>query len=231
VRFGGSARERAFAALNRDLRRAARRSGAQVLTISQTANEDVRYPELIPTLLDWYENVDAKADLAQPRDRAQLLDAVARSLITPDAPREETFHLAVRYLDSHPPVHQAALQGSTLLASHHASPSDPKVRADMARLAGDRVLGEGRAPILEWLIARKVSRRHPELLDLALGELEDPSVAAHIMRRLRRLPPDALPADLEDRIRPYLGAEQDESRIQARLLLERIAAGNGSSER
>lgn len=226
--FGGSARDRAFAALNKDLRRAARRSGAPVLTISRTSNESVRYPELIPTLLDWYENVDAKTRLAQPRDRAQLLDAVARSLVTPDAPHEETFGLAVRYLDSHPPAHQADLQGSTLLASHCASPSDPGDRADMARLAGDRELGEGRAPILEWLIARKVSRRHPELLDLALRELEDPAVAAHIMRRLRRLPPDVLPADIADRVRPYLDAEQDESRKQARLLLEKIDGEGGA---
>lgn len=226
----GGARDRAFAALNKDLRRAARRSGAPVLTISQTSNESVRCPALIPTLLDWYENAEAKTRLARPRDRAQLLDAVARSLVTPDAPHETTFRLAVRYLDSHPPVPQAALQGSTLLASHHASPSDPGDRADMARLAGDRVLGEGRAPILEWLIARKVSRRHPDLLGLAIDELEDPVVAAHIMRRLRRLPPDALPADIEDRVRPYLRAQQDESRRQARLLLERIAVGNEPAE-
>ncbi|WP_152352160.1 hypothetical protein [Brachybacterium subflavum] len=226
--FGGSARDRAFAALNKDLRRAARRSGAPVLTISRTSNENVRYPELISTLLDWYEDVDAKTRLAQPRDRAQLLDAIARSLVTPDAPHAETFRLAVRYVDSHPPTHQADLQGSTLLASHHASPSDPDDRADMARLAGDRELGEGRAPILEWLIARKVSRRHPELRDLAIGELEDPAVAAHIMRRLRRLPPDVLPADIADRVRPYLDAGQDESRRQSRLLLEKIDGEGGA---
>lgn len=228
VRLGKSPRARAFASLDRDLRRASRRAGTPPLTITETSNRDVRYPELIPTLLDWYEHVDDRVRLAQPRDRAQLLNAIARSLVTPDAPREEAFRLAVRYLDSHPPVHQAALQGSTLLVAHHASPTDPDHRADMARLAADRTLGEARAPILEWLIARQVSRRHPQLLDLAVGELEDPSVAAHIMRRLRRLDPDVLPAGIEETVRAYLDAEQEESCRQARLLLAQIAATSGT---
>src|SRR5690606_13400259 len=73
----GSARGRAFARLNRSLRRAARRQGAPVRTIIETSNDSVRYPELIPTLLDWYENLDAKVALPAPRDRAQMLSALA----------------------------------------------------------------------------------------------------------------------------------------------------------
>jgi hypothetical protein len=220
--LGRPARERAFALLNRDLRRAARRSGAPALTITETSNRDVRYPELVPTLLDWYEHVDAKARFDQPATGPSCWTRSPAPWSPPDAPREQTFGLAVGYLDSHPPVPRTSLQGSTLLAAHHASPSDSGDRAAMARLAADRFLGEGRAPILEWLIARKVSHRHPELLDVAAGELEDPSVAAHIMRRLRRLPLDALPDGLAGRVRLCLEAEQEETRTQARLLLEKM---------
>ncbi|MFE5776923.1 hypothetical protein [Brachybacterium sp. NPDC056505] len=81
--FGGSARDRAIAALDKGLRRAVWRSGALVLTISQTSNESMRCPELISTLLDRYENVDATTRIAQPRDRAQLLDLALRDLEVP----------------------------------------------------------------------------------------------------------------------------------------------------
>ena len=99
----GSARGRAFARLNRSLRRAARRQGAPVRTITETSNDSVRYPELIPTLLDWYENLDAKVALPAPRDRAQMLSALARSLITPDAPTEEAFRISAIHLESAEP--------------------------------------------------------------------------------------------------------------------------------
>lgn len=66
-----------------------------------------------------------------------------------------------------------------------------------------------------------------ELLELALGELEDPAVAPHIMRRARRLPPDALPVGLDEMVRPYLDHELDESRLQAGLMLERLAEASG----
>ena len=192
-------------------------------TITETSNDSVRYPELIPTLLDWYENIDAKVDLPSPRDRAQMLSALARSLITPDAPTREAFRISAIHLQSAAPGSAVHLHGVMLLLSMAASPSDPEHRAVMARLGSERSLGEGRAPILEWLMARKVSRRHPELLEIALGELEDPAVAPHLMRRARRLPLDALPVGLDATVRPYLDHELDESRLQARLLLERLA--------
>lgn len=224
----GSARGRAFARLNRSLRRAARRQGAPVRTITETSNDSVRYPELIPTLLDWYENLDAKVALPAPRDRAQMLSALARSLITPDAPTEEAFRISAIHLESAEPGSAVHLHGVMLLLSTTASPSDPEHRAVMSRLGCDRSLGEGRAPILEWLVARKVSRRHPELLEVALGELEDPAVAPHLMRRVRRLPLDALPVGLDAAVRPYLDHEFEESRRQARLLLERVAEEPGA---
>lgn len=192
-------------------------------TITETSNDSVRYPELIPTLLDWYENLDAKVALPAPRDRAQMLSALARSLITPDAPTEEAFRISAIHLESAEPGSAVHLQGVMLLLSTAASSSDSEHREVMARLGQERSLGEGRAPILEWLLARKVSRRRPELLEIALGELEDPAVAPHIMRRARRLPLEALPADLDAIARTYLDHELDESRRQARLLLERLA--------
>lgn len=192
-------------------------------TITETSNDSVRYPELIPTLLDWYENIDAKVALPSPRDRSQMLSALARSLITPDAPTEEVFRISAMHLDSAATESSVHLQGVMLLLSTAASSSDSEHREVMARLGQERSLGEGRAPILEWLLARKVSRRRPELLEIALGELEDPAVAPHIMRRARRLPLEALPADLDAIVRTYLDHELDESRRQARLLLERLA--------
>lgn len=227
--FGaGSARGRAFATLNRSLRRAARRQGAPVRTISETSNNSVRYPELIPTLLDWFENIDAKVDLPSPRDRAQMLSALARSLITPDAPTGEAFRISAMHLESVAPGSAVHLYGVTLLLSTTASPSDPEHRTVMARLGCERSLGERRAPILEWLVARKVSRRHPELREIALGELEDPAVAPHLMRRARRLPLDVLPVGLDAAVRPYLDHKLEESRLQARLLLERLAEAPGA---
>lgn len=197
-------------------------------TITETSNDSVRYPELIPTLLDWYENIDAKVDLPSPRDRAQMLSALARSLITPDAPTGEAFRISAIHLQSAAPGSAVHLHGVMLLLSTAASPSDPEHRAVMTRLGSERSLGEGRAPILEWLMARKVSRGHPELLEIALGELEDPAVAPHLMRRARRLPLDALPVGLDATVRPYLDHELDESRLQARLLLERLAEAPGA---
>lgn len=197
-------------------------------TITETSNDSVRYPELIPTLLDWYEHLDAKVDLPTPRDRAQMLSALARSLITPDAPAGETFRISAAHLEPAVPGTAVHLQGVTHLLSWSASPSGPEHREVMARIGADRSLGEGRASILEWLMARKVSRRHPELLEIALGELEDPAVAPHLMRRARRLPLDALPADLDAVVRPYLDHELEESRRQARLLLERLAEEPGT---
>jgi hypothetical protein len=199
-----------------------------VRTITETSNDSVRYPELIPTLLDWYENLDAKVDLSSPRDRAQMLSALARSLITPDAPTGEAFRISAIHLGSAAPGSAVHLHGVMLLLSTAASPSDPEHRAVMARLGSERSLGEGRAPILEWLMARKVSRGHPELLEIALGELEDPAVAPHLMRRARRLPLDALPVGLDATVRLYLDHELDESRLQARLLLERLAEAPGA---
>ena len=130
----GSARGRAFARLNRSLRRAARRQGAPVRTITETSNDSVRYPELIPTLLDWYENLDAKVALPAPRDRAQMLSALARSLITPDAPTEEAFRISAIHLESAEPGSAVHLHGVMLLLSTTASPSDPEHRAVMSRL-------------------------------------------------------------------------------------------------
>ena len=192
-------------------------------TITETSNDSVRYPELIPTLLDWYENLDAKVALPTVRDRSQMLSALARSLITPDAPTGEAFRISAMLLESAAPESSVHLQGVMLLLSTTAAPSDPEHREVMARLGQERSLGEGRAPILEWLMARKVSRRRPELLEIALGELEDPAVAPHLMRRARRLPLEALPADLDAIARRYLDHELEESRRQAGLLLERLA--------
>ncbi len=47
------------------------------------------------------------------------------------------------------------------------------------------------------------------------------------MRRARRLPPDALPVGLDDMVRPYLDHELDERRLQAGLMLERLAEASG----
>ena len=98
----------------------------------------------------------------------------ALSLITPDAPTEEAFRISAILLESAEPGSAVHLHGVMLLLSTTASPSDPEHRAVMSRLGCDRSLGEGRAPILEWLVARKVSRRHPELLEVALASSRTP---------------------------------------------------------
>lgn len=48
------------------------------------------------------------------------------------------------------------------------------------------------------------------------------------MRRVRRLPLDALPVGLDAAVRPYLDHELEERRRQARLLLERVAEEPGA---
>src|SRR5690606_40771363 len=88
-----------------------------VRTITETSNDSVRYPELIPTLLDWYENLDAKVALPAPRDRAQMLSALARSLITPDAPTEEAFRISAIHLESAEPGSAVHLHGEIGRAS------------------------------------------------------------------------------------------------------------------
>lgn len=211
----GSEREQAFAKLNRELKKVAKQNGSDVYDIVQLANYKSRYPELIPTLVDWYRDVDSRTRLSEPRDRAQFLNAIARSLITPDARGTEAFSLAVRYLESLPPVNQTSLQGSALLVAFLAKMSDAE---DMITLARLRYLGEARVPILEWLIKSK----KPDLIDVAVGELDDPTVAAHIMRAVGKL--RDIPEGIEDLVRSYLDSEQEESRKQARLLLQKMAA-------
>lgn len=217
-------RAKAFAAIDRELKWAAKAAGAAPLGIEKTAHSKERYPELIPVLLDWIENIDAKAQFSDPVDRAQFLDAVARSLITPDARGARssrgtsTAEVLAAYLASHPQGPSVALQGACFALKDAARAADTPL---MARLAADRHLGEARAPILEWIIGRN----KPELLELAIGELADPTVAPHILRRLAQSKGkirDGFPADLAAKVRPLLDAELDETRLQARRLLERL---------
>lgn len=217
-------RAKAFAAIDRDLKRAARAAGTRPLGIEQTAHGTQRYPELIPVLLDWIENIDAKARFSDPVDRAQFLDAVARSLITPDARGvhssrgTSTSEVLAAYLGSHPQAPTVSLQGACFALKDVARAADTPL---MGRFAGDRYLGEARAPILEWVI----DRNKAELLALAIGELDDPTVAPHILRRLAHSTGKVradLPADLADTVRPLLDSELEETRLQARRLLERL---------
>ena len=209
----GSERERAFAKLNRDLKKVAKKNGTEVNDIVELANNEARYPELIPTLVDWYGDVDSKTTLSDPRDRAQFLDAISRSLITREARGTNAFALAVRYLESHPCTNQSNFQGAGILVAYLAKKPDTE---DMIRLACDRYLGEARVPILDWLLRSK----KPDLIDVAVGELADSPVAAHIMRELRKL--SYVPVGIEDLVRSYLQCEQEESRKQARLLLPKM---------
>jgi hypothetical protein len=87
----------------------------------------------------------------------------------------------------------------------------------MRKIATDRSLDSGRAPVIEWLL-----RADPDdALPIAVGELEDPSVRPYILRSLRVI--KHLPASLRSEIEPYLHDPDSEVRLQAKRTLAKLA--------
>lgn len=166
-------------AINKDLARAAKRSGGEVLEISQLRKGNRYYPHLIPTLLEWVVELEQRADL-QPVPLAGIYNALFRSLTTEEAPPAEVTKLALDYLDSHPQAGSTVIAGAGNAASFHASAED----MDRMLVTGtDRYLGEGRAFVLEWLVLSK----DDHAITTAAGELDDPSVRVGLLKVLARL--------------------------------------------
>lgn len=86
----------------------------------------------------------------------------------------------------------------------------------MAAIAVDRSHGAGRAEVLTWLMKQGL----PEGIQIALDQLDDPSVRSLIINNLRKVRP--LPHGLRPRIEQYLYDPDSEVRKQARAALKKL---------
>ncbi|ORI13122.1 hypothetical protein BJD99_00200 [Rhodococcus sp. 1163] len=208
-------RLKAHEMLSADITRISKQAKLPFRTLPDLVNTKVRYPELIPLLIDWLKNLDGRTPMTDPQDLAKFRENLARALTTVDAVGTEAVPVLFEqfYLNPPlPPINSHAV-GNALL--HLAVPSDYD---RMAALAVDRSLSSGRAAILEWLI----KQRRPEGLEIVVGEIEDPSVRALGIKYLRRYKP--LPAGVKPKVERYLDDPDSEVRKQTKLTLQKLPA-------
>lgn len=196
-------------AIDKDLARAAKRTGGEVLEISQLRKGSLHYPHLIPTLLEWVDELDRRADL-DPVPLANVYDALFRSLTTAEAPASDVTRRALDYLDSHPQAASTVIAGAANAASFHASAEDMD---RMLATGTDRLLGEGRAFVLEWLVLST----DDHAISTAAGELDDPSVRVGLLKALARL--KTWPEGVRDKVAAVdVTADKRLPRLRDRLL-------------
>ncbi|AYJ48114.1 hypothetical protein [Rhodococcus sp. P1Y] len=205
--------QRAHELLTADITKASRKAKLRFRTLTDLVNTNERYPDLIPLLIDWLKNVEARSEATDPQVIGNLRDGLARALTTVDAMGTEAVPVLFDqfYLDPPlPPINSFAV-GNALLQL--AVPSDYD---RMAAVAADRTLGSGRAAILEWLI----KQGRPDGLDIVVGEVEDPSVRALGIKYIRQYKP--LPSGLRPKIEPYADDPDSEVRKQVKLTLAKL---------
>jgi len=204
---------RAHERLSHDIAKAAKKAGLPFRTITDLINTDKRYPELLPVLIDWLQNVEAKSGLTTPAELHDFREALYRSLTTIDAMGTEAVPLLFDSFYLQPPAPPIILATIGTALKYLAAPTDYQ---RMRQLAVDRTLGYGRAQIFEWLL-----RADPDDgLSVALSELDDPSVRPYILRSLRVI--KHLPASLRPHIEPLLEDPDSEVRLQAKRTLAKV---------
>lgn len=205
---------RAHDRLSSDISKAAKKAGLHFRSITDLINTNERYPDLIPLLADWLKSVESKSGLTDPAELHDFRDGLYRSLTTIDAMGTEAVPLLFDSFYLQPPAPPFILSTIGTALKYLAAPSAyPRMR----RIATDRSLSFGRAPVLEWLM-----RADPDdALAVLVSELDDPTVRPYIMRSLRAV--KHLPISLRSTIEPYLDDPDDEVRLQAKRTLAKIA--------
>lgn len=206
-------RAEAMARLSADITRAAKKAKLPYRSIDDLIRTDVRYPELIPVLIDWLKNLGAKSGLKNPRHLTSFRDFLSRALTTADSLGTEAMPLLFDqfYVEPRMPEHNMAAVSNAL--DYLALPSDFD---RMAALAVDRSLGFGRAGIIKWLCRQDLE----EGLQIVIDQLDDPSVRPYVVRHMREFKP--LPAGLRPTIEQYLDDPDSEVRKQAARTLKKL---------
>lgn len=205
--------QRAHELLTADITKASRKAKLRFRTLTDLVNTSERYPDLIPLLVDWLKNVEARSEATDPQVIGNLRDGLSRALTTVDAIGTEAIPVlfAQFQLDPPmPPVNSFAV-GNALL--HLAMPSDYD---RMAAVAVDRTQLSGRAAILQWLI----KQGRPDGLDIVVGEIEDPTVRALGIKYIRQYKP--LPSGLRPTIEQYVDDPDSEVRKQAKSTSKKL---------
>lgn len=173
---------RAHGRLSADITRISEQVGSSLRTVTDLVNTQQRYPELVPLLIDWLRNVEQKSGLTDPRDLGNFRDGLARALTTIDATGTDAVPVLFDQFHLTPPMPEVNLFAIGNALSYIAGPSD---YARMASVAADRSHRSGRAAVIEWLMKQGV----PEGLQIAIDQLDDPSVRPLIIHDLRKVKP------------------------------------------
>ncbi len=205
---------RAHEKLSADITKAAKKAGLPFRSNADLINTSDRYPSIVPVLIEWLKDVEAKTGIHDPVELHRFRNGLYRSLTTIDAMGTEVIPLLFSsfYLEPQAPPTTLAVIGTAL--KYLAVPSD---YTRMRQVALDRSLSFGRAPVIEWLL-----EIDPEdALPLATEELEDASVRPYILRALRKF--KKLPASLRPIIEQYLKDSDSEVRKQAKYALTKVS--------
>ncbi|WP_396912362.1 HEAT repeat domain-containing protein [Mycolicibacterium sp.] len=203
----------AHAGLSADIAKVAKKCGLPFRTNADLINTNARYPELVPVLLDWLKNVEAKSGLTDPVELHRFRSGLYRSLMTIDSMGTEVVPVLFDSFYLEPQAHPTVLAVIGDALKYLAVPTDYD---RMRQIAADRSLSFGRAPVIEWLLQQNPD----DALPFALGELDDPSVRPYILRALRGV--KKLPGTLRPTVEQYLDDPDEEVRVQAKRTLAKI---------
>lgn len=199
--------------LSADITKASKKAKLPFRTLPDLVNTNVRYPDLIPVLIDWLRNVEKYTGLTENRDLSNFRDGLCRALTTIDAMGTEAVPLLFEQFYLDPPMPEVNADAVANALSYLAVPSDYD---RMVAIASDRSLGSGRTAVLEWII----KQGREDGLQLVIDQIDDPSVRALGINYLRQYKP--LPSGLRPKIEQYLDDPDSEVRKQAKLTLKKL---------
>lgn len=188
--------------------------------LSDLVNTGKPYPNAIPVLLDWLENLDSRVVAPITRYDESTREFLIRALTTTEARGPRTVELMLSQFGRDP-----APKGATLFPAGNAVKylAGPEHFDEIAAIVTARP--DGRQALIEWI----GSSRRKAALPILLDQLDDPEVACSVMRVLRR---KSLPDDVLARVRPQLEHYRDfpgdkdkgpgELRKQAKLTLNKL---------
>ncbi|WP_244881150.1 hypothetical protein [Tsukamurella pseudospumae] len=210
----------AHARLGRELRRATRdpwwrRTRPPIASVSDLPRTDADYPEAVPVLLDWLERTAEHTGIDDVREVQIFRTGLCHALTMRCAVGTRAVPLMISALYTDTSLHPSILASYTQAAQQIAEPSD---YTRFREIALDRSIGYGRAPILEWLFEIDVD----DALVVNIGELDDPTVRAYILRSFRHGKNSRRPARLHAVVAPYVTDPEPEVRTQAKALLKRF---------
>ncbi|MGL4307090.1 MAG: HEAT repeat domain-containing protein [Mycobacteriaceae bacterium] len=182
--------------------------------INDLTSTGENYPEVIPVLVDWVRHTQVKSVITDPLERMQFRIGFYMALRTEEAAVPEVMDLLFERLYSDPWAPKHFLSDIAItLGMFLAGPVD----FDRMVAAGvDRSLGEGRGPIVEWVLGCQDIRG----LELMVGQVDDPSVRASVLRGLRSF--RKLPSGLRPVVQRYVDDTSSEVRKQAKRTLAKL---------